>query len=156
LIEIAVPGRGSFKLEHLVLDLNGTLALDGKLLEGMEERLEELSTLLDITIATADTHGTARTLEKSLGLRVERIEAGNEDIQKLTLVQRLGPERTVCVGNGSNDVLMLKGSALGICILGREGASAEAMASSDLVIADIKDALDLLLTPRRLIATLRK
>lgn len=155
MIEVAVPGRGEYRFEHLVLDFNGTLALDGELLDGVEERLKELGRLLEITIATADTFGTARRLE-SLGLRVVRIEAGSEDFQKLSLVQRLGKERTICMGNGSNDVLMLRESALGMCILGREGASAEALASSDLVFTDINEALDVLLKPRRLVASLRK
>lgn len=156
MIEVVIPGRGAYRLQHLVLDLNGTLALDGKLIEGVEERLEEICQSIEITIATADTYGTARHLEEDLGLRVERIEPGDEDRQKLTLVERLGVESTVCMGNGSNDMLMLEACALGICVLGREGASSQALAKSDLAFNNILDALDLLLKPRRLVATLRR
>jgi soluble P-type ATPase len=51
---------------------------------------------------------------------------------------------------------MLKESAVGICIVGKEGAAVEAVMSADLVTFDINDALDLLLKPERLVATLRK
>jgi len=139
-----------------VLDLNGTIALDGKIIEGVEERLHQLSSLLSTSVVTADTHGSARRLEESLDIEICRIEAGKEDTQKLTLVQQLGKGNTICIGNGSNDASMLRESALGICVVGREGASVEAIMNSDLTVSDINDALDLLLKPNRLIATLRR
>jgi len=156
MIEIAIPGRGSYEFKHLVLDLNGTIALDGDVIEGVEERLQKLGQLLNISIVTADTHGSARRLEESLDIKIRRIEAGKEDTQKLALVQQLGKENTISIGNGSNDVSMLRESTLGICVLGREGASIEAIMNSDLVVPDINAALELLLDPDRLIATLRK
>jgi soluble P-type ATPase len=68
----------------------------------------------------------------------------------------LGKEKCVAIGNGANDVLMLKQSAIGICVIGKEGASAEAVQHSDIVVYDVSNALDLLLYRKRLIATLRK
>ena len=156
MIEITIPGRGNYKFKHLVLDLNGTIALDGEIIEGVEGRLRQISRLLNISIVTADTHGSAQRLEGGLDINISRIEAGREDAQKLALVQQLGKENTICIGNGSNDVSMLKESALGICVAGREGVSVEAIMSSDLMVSDINDALDLLLKPDRLVATLRK
>jgi len=38
----------------------------------------------------------------------------------------------------------------------REGAALEAVQAADIVVHDVRDALDLLLEPRRLIATLRR
>ena len=35
MIDIDIPGRDHYRLEHLVLDVNGTLALDGNLLDGV-------------------------------------------------------------------------------------------------------------------------
>lgn len=156
MIEVTVPGRGTYRLEHVLLDFNGTLALDGELLEGVAERLQAIGRQMQVTIATADTFGTANTLEQSLGLKVYKIQPGGEDAQKAALLERLGKERTVCIGNGANDVLMLSEASLGICILGREGAATEAMAASDLAFTDVRDALDLLLNPRRMIAGLRR
>jgi len=156
MIEIAIPGRGDYTLQHLVLDLNGTIALDGRILDGVEKKIERLKGLLSVSIITADTHGTAAQLERALGITVHRIRTGGEDAQKLALVQRLGRDVTMAMGNGANDAPMLRESAIGVCVLGREGAAAEAVASADLVVPDINAALELLLNTRRLIATLRK
>ena len=71
------------------------------------------------------------------------------------LVERLGAERVVAVGNGANDAGMLQAAALGIAVLGPEGLAGEAWQAAD-VVAGIHQALDLLLHPRRLVATLRR
>ena len=156
MIEITIPGRGQYKFEHLLLDLNGTIALDGEIIVGVEERLQLLSQLLSISVVTADTQGSAQRVAESLRVKIHKIDAGKEEAQKLKLVQQLGKENTVSIGNGSNDTSMLRESALGICVLGREGASAKAQMNSDLLVTDICNALDLLLKPNRLVATLRK
>jgi P-type E1-E2 ATPase len=156
MIEITIPGRGNYRLRHLVVDLNGTIALDGKILEGVEERLQRLNKFLDVFIVTADTFGSASELKEKLQTEIHLVEKGREDAQKLALVEKLGKEETVSIGNGSNDVSMLRESVIGICVLGREGASAEAIMNSDLIVSEINDALDLLLNPKRLVATLRR
>jgi len=156
LIEIDIPGKGVYRFEHLVLDLNGTISLDGAVIEGVPERLELLRRLVDIVIVTADTRGKAQELGEDLRVKIHILHPGDEQEQKFRLVRQLGSEVTVSMGNGSNDVSMLKESGLGICILGPEGASSETMANCDLVISDINAALDLLLKPGRLIATLRR
>ena len=38
MIEVMVPEHESLSIEHLVLDYNGTLACDGRLLPGVRER----------------------------------------------------------------------------------------------------------------------
>ena len=100
--------------------------------------------------------GKAQALGEDLRVEIHILHPGDEQEQKLRLVRQLGSEVTVSIGNGSNDAAMLKESGLGICMLGPEGASSETMANSDLVISDINAALDLLLKPGRLIATLRR
>jgi soluble P-type ATPase len=156
LIEIDVPGKGVYRFEHLVLDLNGTISLDGAVIEGVPERLELLGRLVDIVIVTADTRGKAQELGEDLRVKIHILHPGDEQEQKFRLVRQLGSAVTVSMGNGSNAASMLKESGLGICILGPEGASSETMANCDLVISDINAALDLLLKPGRLIATLRR
>jgi len=156
LIEIDIPGKGVYRFEHLVLDLNGTISLDGAVIEGVSERLELLRRQVDIVIVTADTQGKAQALGEDLRVEIHILHPGDEQEQKLRLVRQLGSEVTVSIGNGSNDAAMLKESGLGICMLGPEGASSETMANSDLVISDINAALDLLLKPGWLIATLRR
>jgi P-type E1-E2 ATPase len=156
MLEFDIPGRGRYLLVTLVLDLNGTLTLDGKPIEGVRERIELVRKQLSLTIVTADTLGLARELGDALGVPIHRLDPGREREQKAAFVHQLGADETVSIGNGSNDVSMLEESALGICVLGPEGASAEALASSDIAVSDINLALDLLLKPARIIATLRR
>jgi len=155
-IEIRVPGRGDYAIEHMVLDLNGTIALDGKIIGGVKERIIALSKNVGIIVVTADTNKNAKKLLKDLPVALCTIEEARESEQKARLVREKGEEVTVCVGNGSNDVSMLKESAIGICIVGREGASSEAMMAADLVVPSINDALELLLKPHRMKASLRR
>lgn len=154
-MRIEIPGRGTLEIEHAVLDMNGTLAVDGALIDGVAERLASLQGLVHVVVLTADTHGGAGRLRDILGLETVVLEPGDEAEQKSQFVTDLGAEKTVAVGNGSNDSLMLKESAIGVCVVGAEGASSSAMLAADIVCKSICDALDLLLKPRRLAATLR-
>jgi len=156
MIEIDIPSRGVLSLRHLVLDLNGTIALDGKLLPGVSQRIQKLNSLLDTWLLSADTQGTLSNLAAGLKVKAKRLDPGDEAGQKRAFIEGLGAEGVVAVGNGANDALMLRRAALGIAILGLEGLSSECLAASDLVVAGIESALDLLLFPRRLLATLRR
>jgi len=69
MIEIDIPGFGPLKLENLVLDYNGTLAVDGVLIGGVGERLSVLSKKLTVYVITADTFGNAREGLKGIPLR---------------------------------------------------------------------------------------
>jgi P-type E1-E2 ATPase len=144
------------QLEHLVLDVNGTLAVDGRLLDGVGQRLSALNEQMSVHLVTADTHGAQSELDRQLGLTAHRLIRGKEREQKAEFVDRLGAARVVAVGNGANDAEMLRCAALGIVVIGGEGASGAALAASDVVATNILDALDLLLHPQRLVATLRR
>ena len=150
-----VPGFGALALAHLVLDFNGTLAVDGKLLPGVKRRLDRLARQLRIHVVTADTFGKARAALRSSDCRLWILCPGREDRAKAAYVRRLGADRVACIGNGRNDRLMLKAAALGIVTIQREGAAVASIAAADIVVTDVCDALDLLLAPRRLLATLR-
>ena len=156
MIEIAIPGRGNYTIKNVVVDLNGTIAVDGKIIQGVKEKVAILSQELDIFLVTADMNKNAERLVKDLPVTLYKIKEGEENNQKLQVVLKQGKDNTVSIGNGCNDISMLKESAIGICVVGGEGASAEAMMASDLVVSTINDALDLLLKPHRLKATLRK
>jgi P-type E1-E2 ATPase len=155
-MKVFIPSRETLDITHVVLDMNGTIALDGGLLEGVAERLEELSRSVRVVMLTADTHGGAAELGERLAIETHILAAGSQAEQKLEFVRGLGPKHTIAVGNGSNDALMLAGSGVGIAVIGSEGASLEALHAADVVVTDIRDALDLLLKPQRLAATLRR
>ncbi len=155
MIEIAIPGYETLKLEHLVLDHNGTLACDGILIEGVKDRLQKLAGHLQIHVLTADTFGKARSQLEDAPCELSILTDNNQDIGKIEYVRKLGPNQTVCIGNGRNDRYMLKHAVLGIAVMLAEGVAVEALKNADVICTDINDALDLLLNPLRLTATLR-
>ncbi|HEY7064406.1 MAG TPA: HAD hydrolase family protein [Chloroflexota bacterium] len=155
-LTIDVPGWQTLNLAHLVLDVNGTIALDGELMAGVGDRLVGLQRLLQVHLVSADTRGTLDALAGELGLRAQRLTQGLEAEQKAQFVQSLGAAQVVAIGNGANDVAMLQTAALGIAVLGPEGMATAALTAADVLVASIQDALDLLAEPRRLVATLRR
>ena len=155
MLEIDIPGFGRMTLKHLVLDYNGTIALDGNLLDGVGESIVELSRQFDIHVLTADTHGHCRQRLAGLPLKISVLDPGPEDLAKLEYVKGLGAPFAVCIGNGANDHLMLKAAAVGIVVIGGEGAAARTVGAADLVATGIHQALDLLKYPKRLVAGLR-
>jgi len=142
-------------LKHLVLDYNGTIAFDGSLLSGVEEKLNQLANDLDIYILTADTFGTARQKCREIKGQIKVLSSSNGALEKEEFVDSLGAKNVVAIGNGVNDSLMLKKAALGIVVIGAEGAAQKAIREADVVVNDINDALGLLLNNIRLKATLR-
>lgn len=155
MLEITIPTRGLIRLEYLILDVNGTIALDGQLLPEVEERVAGLRGLLGICLVSADTQGTLAELSSALNVAARRLEAGDEAAQKAALVEEHGADRVVAIGNGANDAAMLRRAGLGIAVLGGEGLAVACLMAADLVAPDVRGALDLLLKPRRLLATLR-
>lgn len=154
-LHLDIPGFAALALEHLVLDFNGTLARDGRLLDGIVPRLEALAKDLTLHVVTGDTHGSARAQLQGLPLELTVLALEHQAEAKQVYVQGLGPDRTVSIGNGRNDRLLLAASALGIAVTGAEGTAVEALTAAHLFVPHIHDALDLLRTPQRLVATLR-
>ena len=155
MIEIIVPGYRTLRLQHLVMDYNGTLAEDGRLLEGIRTRLNRLAEQLRLHVITADTFGIARSQLNGLSCEVVILPVEEQAQGKLAYIENLGRDRVVAIGNGRNDRLMLAAAALGIAVVQEEGASTETLSAADVVMPDIRSALDVLLFPKRLIATLR-
>jgi len=156
MIELNIPGRDAIIIQHLVCDVNGTLAIDGVLQPGVVERFKQLGDRLSIHLLTADTHGRQPELDSQLGLRAQRVTPGSEVEQKAAYVRQLGAHQVIAIGQGANDAGMLKEAALGICVLSMEGLAIETLQAADLLLPDILSALDLLDHPARIIASLRR
>ena len=155
MIEVEIPGQETLQIEHVVLDYNGTMAVDGELIAGIVEALVWLADRLETHVVTADTFGKARSRLQGVPCKLTILAPGDQSQAKCDYVQQLGAERTVCIGNGRNDRMMLKEAALGMVVVQREGAAVETVLAADVVCPSIVDALDLLLNPLRLKATLR-
>ena len=156
MIELNIPGRGTIQLEHLVCDVNGTLAVDGQLHEGLPQLMKVLHDRLTVHLLTADTHGKQFVIDRQLGLQAVRVKPGDEAEQKAAYVRQLKAAHVAAIGQGANDAAMLDAAALGIGILSSEGIAREALLAADLLVPDIYAALDLLNKPLRIVATLRE
>ena len=156
MIHFTIPGVGDYNLEHLVMDVNGTLAVDGQLIDGVPEKLASLRGQFTVHLLTADTHGRQTVIDQQLGLTAVRIQPGGESLQKAEYVRRLGVESVVAIGQGANDAEMLAAAHLGICVMSIEGAAKETLLASDLIAPTILSALELLEKPMRIAASLRR
>jgi soluble P-type ATPase len=155
MIEINIPGCGKLQLCTLVSDYNGTLACDGNLIPEVIPLIQALSTELDIHVVTADTFGLVAKNLRGLPIKLTILPPEHQDQGKADYLRQLGVLSTVCLGNGRNDMLMLNEAVIGICLVEAEGACVQTLQAADIVCRSTKDALNLLLNPKRLIATLR-
>jgi soluble P-type ATPase len=155
-LNISIPNVKELSLKHLVLDYNGTLAKDGILKVEVKERLHTLSKFLNIHVITSDTFGNVQSQLKDFNVNINVLCSDNHTLEKEIYIKGLGAETSFAVGNGSNDVKMLKCAAVSIALIGDEGCSTKALINSDIVCKEIVDALDLLLHKNRLIASLRE
>lgn len=155
MIAVSIPGRNELEINHVVFDFNGTIATDGKLSAKVMEMIERLKHEVQVHIITSDTYGTARSACKDLGIDLVTLTTDKAAEQKKSYVERYGAGNTCCIGNGANDVLMFNACALAIMVIGDEGGAVQALLSADIVVTSIKDAIELLIMPQRIVATLR-
>ncbi len=147
MIEINIPGRDAIGLKHLVLDVNGTLAVDGVVIEGVTRRINALRDRLEIHLLTANTFNRQDSIDHQLGLRAFRLTPGDETTQKTDFVKRLGNQAVAAIGQGANDAGMIHTAQLGIAVMSTEGLSIETLLAADVLAPSINDALDLLEKP---------
>ncbi|MDQ7032563.1 MAG: ATPase P [Desulfonauticus sp.] len=155
MLKLQIPGQKNLNLSHLVLDYNGTLAIDGKLISGVKERLISLARTLKIHVITADTFGNVKQELAHIPCTVYVLSSTHQDKEKMNYVKSLGSDHTLAIGNGCNDCLMLKQSALGLAVIQAEGAFSQTLLAADIITPDILSALDIIRYPLRLVATLR-
>lgn len=153
MIRVDIPPRGWVELRHAVFDVNGTLALDGEPFPGVVDRLRALADVLSLHALTAGTHGNLADLEHMLGIPLQVIATGDE---KTRYVEQLGAEHVIAIGNGVNDTGMLRRAAIGVAVLGGEGVAISSLQAADVLVLSPIDAIDLVLKPKRLVATLRE
>lgn len=155
MFELNIPGFGHMRLAHMVSDFTGTLSVDGRLMPGVREQLNRIAEFLQIHILTADTFGMAKAELEGIKCDIYILTGDNHDLQKEEYVKKLGVDCVAAFGNGNNDRKMLKAARLGITVCLHEGCATDAVISANIMVTSSTDALDLLLNPKRLKATLR-
>ncbi|MBU0969107.1 MAG: HAD hydrolase family protein [Proteobacteria bacterium] len=156
MIEIQIPGYQGLAIENILLDFNGTLAIDGHLIEGVKEKINQFADCLNFYVITADTFGSVKKELETVRCSLQIIPEKNQALSKLSYLQKLGPQKTIVAGNGSNDALMLEAAMLGVALVQQEGVSTKALRASDLAVNNILDLFAYFENPGRLIACLRE
>ena len=154
--KIAIPNYAELEIAHVVLDYNGTLAGNGIVSEETRQTLSQLTKHYRVYVITADTFGTVQKELEAFDLEVIILSSSDHTKEKAQLIQRLGAAQTAAMGNGNNDRLMLESAVLSIALMGSEGCAVQTMQAADILCGSIKDAMELLIYPKRLVATLRK
>jgi len=156
MFEMDIPGRGILSIKYIVFDVNGTLAVDGNIIPGIDKIIFRLQKLAKIFLITANTHGKQNIVDAQLGIKATILDKGEEIIQKQEFVEKLSAENVIAIGQGNNDSGMLKTAAIGICVFSPEGTAVETFLAADIVVSDIRTAFELIEYPTRMVATLRK
>ncbi|HVN05088.1 MAG TPA: hypothetical protein VMT86_11760 [Bryobacteraceae bacterium] len=157
-IAIDIPGFGLRLIRVVVSDYTGTHSLGGAVEPAVKQKLRELARVIDLHIVTADSFGTAeRELE---GIAIpHKLRSAKHDAEKAEYVRQFELPHVAAFGNGNNDRLMLRAvkeaGGLAIAVDNGEGCALDAILNAHLLIAGAANAIDLLLDPVRLKATLR-
>lgn len=154
-MKIEIPGYRELNLKYLILDYNGTIAKDGVIPESVKERIRILAKDFHICIVTADTHGNARKSCENLPVDIYTFPSEDAADSKRKIVEELEHDTCVCIGNGRNDVRMFRSAALAVAVMDAEGMYGKLAAEADVCVRSMEEGMDLLLHPKRLIATLR-
>lgn len=154
MIRIEIPGWEALDICHIVLDYNGTAAVDGVFLSEAEERILKLKEMAQLYILTADTYGTVKEQCRSLGIEVMTFPREGAARCKEETVKGLSGG-VACLGNGLNDIQMFDAADLSIAVLEKEGICGRLLNHADVIVPSFSAGLDLLLKPDRLRATLR-
>ena len=149
-----IPNVGEVEIKNIVLDYNGTVAKDGRVKENVKKYIEILSENFNIFVITADTHGSAAQNLNGVKANLHILTSDTHTIEKAEFVKSIG--YVFAVGNGSNDSLMLKEAQIGVCVIEDEGASVKSVLNADIVCKSIENAFELLINPKRIVATLRE
>lgn len=154
-IKIEVPGRAVYSIDNVVFDYNGTIAANGIINQKTREGIAKLCEILNVFVLTADTYGSAEKECKGLKVTLKTFPKNNASDFKYKVVKELGEDKTVCFGNGFNDIRMLEAAVLSIAVIGEEGLCSKLITSSDIVVKSIDDGINLLINQKSLIATMR-
>jgi soluble P-type ATPase len=150
-----IPGREPIEIKHVLLDYNGTIAVDGQLIDGVDKRINELAGDIHFHVITADTYGSVEKELADTHCKVVTIRKERQDESKRDYLRKLGKDVTLSVGNGKNDTLMLKEAVIGVALIQEEGICVDALVAADIACKSIMDVFAYFKKPDRIKATLR-
>lgn len=101
MISVSIPGWGDLDIEYMVIDYNGTVAVDGKPKDGVKELLEKISRYIKLFIITSDTYGNIDNEGTTVGFRIIKVGKEGSGREKARIIRELGPEKVVAIETGT-------------------------------------------------------
>lgn len=148
-----IPEVGEIEIDTIVLDLNGTLSVNGQVVDGAKERLSALRQMgFEVILFTGDQRGTAGDLCSDLGIKFHKAVTSKE---KEELFLKLDVEKTAAIGNARIDNGTFKHAKISVATLQAEGIHTGILQYVDVIVPSINDALDLFIDKNSLCATMR-
>ena len=146
-------GAQKYKLDTLFLDLNGTVALNGVMVDGVAQRIAKLKDLgYKVVLLSGDLNGNATQIAEKLAIDFVKATSTEE---KAEVVARYDKKRVAAIGNARIDIGMFENAEFSIVTLQSEGIQAKILNYADVVVNSINDALDLLIDRSIFEATMR-
>ncbi len=159
MIHLDIPGFGAREIVTVISDYSGTHAFGGALRPGVKARLAALAERVGVHIVTSDTFGTAERELDGLPVTLRMLAGEGHDEQKRAYALEHDPTHVAAFGNGRNDRLLLhavrEAGGLAIAVDNGEGCATDAILAAHVLVHGSENALDLLLDPSRITATLR-
>lgn len=138
-----INGVGEIEINTIVMDINGTLALRGKIITGVKNKLSELKEKgFKLILVSSDQRGNAQEIANDLEIEFYAAKTLEE---KAEFMQSLNPENTAAIGNARIDIGLFKNAKLSIATLQAEGIHTGIIKHVDIIVPSIIDALNLLL-----------
>lgn len=149
-----LPHGENIEIKTLILDLNGTLTVHGKIPKGVPEQINILKSLeFRIILLSGDVRGTAKEIAEEM--RIELIIAKSAD-EKEAAILELEPQTCASIGNARIDIGTFKHARVSILTLQAEGIHADTIQYADMIVPSIQDALSLFIDKKSFEATMRK
>ena len=147
------PNNTELQIENIVLDLNGTLANKGVVLETTKALLKHLKQLgYRLILISGDIRGNAKKTAEELGLD---LFLGKNSEEKAQQMQQFDKHKTAAIGNARIDIGTFQNAEISIATVQSEGIHTEILKHVDILIPSIDEALKLFIDTKSLEATLR-
>lgn len=147
------PNKEIINIENIILDLNGTLAVNGQVSEKAKKLVVKLKQLgYKLILISGDIRGNAKTVAEELDLG---LYLGANSSEKAKQMKRFDKEKTAAIGNARIDIGTFENAKISIATLQSEGIHSGILNYVDLIVPSIEDALNLFIDVKSLEATLR-
>jgi soluble P-type ATPase len=149
-MKFEIPNKESFVINTIILDLNGTIAVKGKIIKGVKKRIKKLRNLnYQLILISGDHRENAKNIAKRLG--IDYIVTQNKEKE----MQKVYKEHCASIGNARIDIGTFKHVKLSILVIEGEGIHVKTIPFADIITKSINDALDLFIDKDSLIATMK-